>query len=220
MKYSADLSTHQHSPALPSQSSPTLNKRILLRRLPLIMILARHREPTLIIALLIEHMMPEIIQLRLIETRRQIRRSLVLDVLQTRPQSRYNMVPRNTLGDDSPQRRETLLELRGDSRLQERTDELRRVGRVDGFEEVVVDEVSLDDAAGAPDLQELGVVDVEVEVFVGFFDDQKTLAVGGEAGGVDGFAKVFEKGGAVGDVESARGEVDGVKGFLDLAAVV
>jgi len=90
---------------------------------------------------------------------------------------------------------------------------------VDRAEDIVGDVVSLDDAAGAPDLSDSAVVDVQFTFFTSGVDDVGTLDQSREAGGVDCDAEDFDECRfvAVGNVEGSRRESEGLVDCFALA---
>jgi len=85
------------------------------RRLPLKMMLPLHRllHLRIPIPLHIKHMAPKVIQLSLVETRRQIDPTTDLEVLQRRTNRRRDLVRLDRLSHHATQRREALLDVLG-----------------------------------------------------------------------------------------------------------
>jgi len=133
------------------------------------MVLALLGQTLLILALLVVHVRAKVVQLRLVEVRGQLGAGLDLDVLERGAQGGDRVVVLHAGEDDLLEVGHGADELGDEGGVVERV--ARRVlgvGRggeavvaVDRGEDLLDDEVGLDDAARAPDLQEGVEVDVE-----------------------------------------------------------
>ncbi len=191
-----------------------------LRRLPLEMMLPLHRFPRRL-RRQIEHVLPEIIQLRLIELCRQDSVSRELQILQRGAQAGDDRIRLDAPGHDLPQRRKAVLQLMRDTVVIQQITVLRLPVVLPDLLEHVGDIVSLDDAAGAPDLDDGGEVDAPFVLAVGDVDNVHALHEGGQARDVGGDAQVLEEAVAllgVGEVEFL-GREGAIKGVFDAQAL-
>lgn len=79
--------------------------------------------------------------------------------------------------------------------------------------------ISLDDATGTPNLQDLIVIDIPVVLAVGLVDDIDSLNVRGEAACVRSDSKILEEGGFVLDIKLLGREV-GPEGLLSAFTLI
>ena len=133
----------------------------------------------------IKHVLSKIVQLRLIETRRQNRVPAVLQVLQCSAQTRNHSINFDSLGHYFFERSETLLQLLRNAVFVEKIP--IAIAAMDGPNrcEEAGNGVRLDDAARAPDLKDRGKVDLPPVLGVGGIDDVDALDVAGQARCVD-----------------------------------
>lgn len=130
-------------------------------------------------------MLSKIIQLRLIETRRQDRVPAVLQILQCSAQTGNHSVDLDPLRHYLLERSEALLQLLRNAMFVEKIPVA--ITPMDGPNrcEQAGNGVRLDDAARAPDLKDRGKVDLPPVLGVGGIDDVDALDVAGQTRCVD-----------------------------------
>ena len=148
-----------------------------------------------LLALLIEHMLTKVIQLRLMKARRKIRARDNLEILQTGAQGGDDLICFDALSDDFAQRGEALLHVLCGLLVEEQVNIVGGpvlVGqhRREDFER---DVVRFDDATGLPDLHHSRIVDLPLMLLVGCVDNVQALDEAGQAGGVDTLAQRLEE---------------------------
>ena len=145
----------------------------------------------------VEHVLPKVVHLGLVELGRQRRVGEILDVLERGAQAGDDGVGLHAAGDDAFQGREGSLQLVGDARDVQQVAILMMIMARRARKDVgqqAGDIIGLDDAAGAPDLHDGREVDVPFVGSVGLVDDVEARDHGGEEGGVDGAAEVGQQG--------------------------
>lgn len=157
------------------------------------MMLARHGHTGLGI-LQVVHVSAEVVQLGLHELRRQVRRPGVFVVLEARGQAGHIGVGLDGLDDDVLERGEGGTELVADLLVAEQVVVVVVAAVVDLLEQVG-DVVRLDDAAAAPQRNDLGEVEVPVVLLRGLLDQVQALREGQQEGCVSGHLEVLDKGG-------------------------
>lgn len=172
----------------------------------------------------VEHVLPKIIQLRLIKLGRQDGASREFQVLQRGAQAGDDRIRLDAPGHDLPQRRKAVLQLVRDANVVQQITVVRLPVVLPDLLEHVGDIVRLDDAAGAPDLDDGGEVNGPFVLAVGDVDDVHALHEGRQARDVGGDAQVLEEDLAllsVGEVEflGREGAVEGVVDVQALGAV-